>query len=224
MKRFTAVSVLLTALFAICTSRHIDFPGELLSSEEYSESGELSHIEAACLEKTGSHQAFEALEVTFAAVPDCFFKQTSRDEFINDLNRLKANASTRHEFFPKYCPEIRKILPCFEPPMNALSKCVDDDEAQTLHGTYKAMPEALDLLCENDGEVLFKEDGSLDICIGGTTSDSKSSNVTAVSQSGECGTLSQSQDCLQSKLVDECSGPSLLDVMDFWHDVLEVFE
>ncbi|XP_065084839.1 27 kDa hemolymph protein-like [Ochlerotatus camptorhynchus] len=235
MKRFTTVSLLLAGLIATCTGRNIEVGNNQLqgsSSEVSSETKESMHrIELACYEKTGSSQTFEAIGASFAFVPVCFFMKIDGVDFMNDLDRLNTNASTRHEFFPKYCPQIRNVLPCLDPPMNELSKCLDDDDTLILHGTYNAMPEALDLICENDGEILFQEGASLEVCMKNYYNYSEecgdlvsnSTNIMAVSKYGEaqCGELSQVRDCMQSKF-NECNGPRLMDVFDvFWSAVLK---
>lgn len=236
MKSFTTVVLLLVGLVSTCTAKNIDVgvdPARASSSsEESSEVKELvQQIETACYKKTGSSQTYQALSISIALVPMCFMMQIDGVDFMNGLHGLKANASTRHEFFPKFCPQIRNLLSCFDPPITELSKCLDDDDVLILQGTYNATPDALDLICKNDGEMLFQEGATLDVCVKNYSnySDecaglvSNSTNSMSVSKFGEaqCGELSQVRGCLEKKF-NECNGPRLMDVFDvFWRAVMK---
>lgn len=235
MNSFKTVSLVLAVLIATCTARTLDFNNNYVkdpssSSEEILEFDVLTRqLQATCYEKTGSNQAFTAMTDAFAAVPHCFLLQFDVINFADDLNWL--NASTRHEFFPKYCPQFRNALPCFDSPIIQISKCLDDDSALVLLAMLNAAPEALELICQNDGELLFSEGATYDVCMqnyanyagecASLVSDSKAFTAIAKYDETQCQELAKARDCMQGKL-NECNGPRLMDVLDvFWRAVMK---
>ncbi|XP_065084827.1 uncharacterized protein LOC135707030 [Ochlerotatus camptorhynchus] len=234
MNSLTTVFLLLAGLIATCTARilvvdnsyvRVSYP----SSSSSEESMDFVHdLEIGCYKKTGSDQAFEDMAASFAAFPLCFSMHVDMDNFANDLDRL--NASTRHEIFPKYCPQVRNALSCFDLPLKQLSKCLNDDDALILLATHNAVHEALHLICENDGEILFLEGATYNVCMENYSDYTvECSNVISdpeltmgISKYGEaqCIELSQIRDCMQNKF-NECNGPRLIDVFDvFWRALL----
>lgn len=159
-----------------------------------------------------------------AKVPFCVLSKMDLFGFTEDLEHL--NASTRHEFFPKYCPQIKRAIPCLDTPVQQLSQCLDADNALIVLATYNAAPQALDLVCENDGELLFLNDASYDECIRNYSNYSEEcanlvSNQTEqmeVAKYGEaqCEELAKVRECMQRNF-DECNGPRIMDVFDVFY-------
>ncbi|KXJ73107.1 hypothetical protein RP20_CCG016524 [Aedes albopictus] len=126
------------------------------SSEELSDFKEyITQIQTMCYEKTNSTETFQNLLVSMYGVPLCIQATVDLPTLMNDVSDL--DASTRHELFPKYCSQIRSALVCLDPPKEEFRKCLDPNDAVILDSVVNAMPEAIDLLCKNEGEILFSE-------------------------------------------------------------------
>lgn len=57
----------------------------------------------------------------------------------------------------RYCSQIRSALVCLDPPKEEFRKCLDANDAVILDGVVNAMPEAIDLICRNNGEILYSK-------------------------------------------------------------------
>lgn len=195
------------------------------SSEELSDFKEyITQIQTMCYEKTNSTETFQNLLVSMYGVPLCLQATVDLPSLMNDVSDL--DASTRHELFPKYCSQIRSALVCLDPPKEEFRKCLDPNDAVILDSVVNAMPEAIDLLCKNDGEILFKDDANYNVCMDKysnyatecATLVSNETDLMEVSKFGrpQCNELFNVRNCMEGKF-NECNGPQVMQVFDvFW--------
>ncbi|XP_035788743.1 27 kDa glycoprotein-like isoform X1 [Anopheles albimanus] len=76
------------------------------------------------------------------------------ESFKNDFDQL-TNA-TRTAFFTKYCSEARPLVSCFDGVLVSSRPCVKESGFKVIQAFYDSIPKALDLVCKNDGEIIFK--------------------------------------------------------------------
>ncbi|XP_062552755.1 uncharacterized protein LOC134217923 [Armigeres subalbatus] len=177
----------------------------------------LGHMQTACYANTGSDDTFKAIVSHFYGVPVCVLVNMDIYNLIEDLDGL--DNQTRNEFFPKYCPQMRSTLECIEPLLRDFRKCLPDEDALVLRAISHAMPEAIDLICDKNGEILFVEDANYTACIDSSSnyinecSDKISNATNAMNFQNQCSELVDFRTCLAEKLT-HCNGPRLMDVFD----------
>lgn len=195
------------------------------SSEEISDFKEaLTQIQTMCYERTNSTDAFESLLISTYGVPICIQATVDMPSLMADISNL--DASTRNEFFPKYCSQMRSALVCLDPPKDEFRKCLDANDAVILDSVVNALPDAIDLLCKNDGEILFKDNANYNVCMEKYSNYatecaalvSNETDLMEVSKFGrpQCGELFNVRTCMEGKF-NECNGPQVMEVFDvFW--------
>lgn len=110
-------------------------------------------LERQCLQRTGSTETFELLMAGFSFVPICFAAHLDLEGLIDDLEVL--NGTNRVEFFDTYCPQANESLQCVNPMLELFRKCWDGEELAFLDIMINLLPEALDLICKDHGEIFF---------------------------------------------------------------------
>lgn len=181
-------------------------------------------VEVQCLNKTGSNHTFEMIALNAAMLPLCVMSNLDLEAFPADLENL--NETTRHQFFPTYCPQVRETLSCLDPITTELRKCLDPEEIEVMEIVIQMIPEGLDLVCKNDGQIFFMEGTNFEECIDKFPQyvdkcADKMSNATDVmdlSNYGpqECDELHQVRDCFSEQLVD-CKATQLMDIFDLFY-------
>lgn len=202
------------------------------SSEEDSKdlTSYVKQVQKMCFEKTNSNDAFQAVMVAVYGVPQCIQGMVDVSTFVDNMRNL--NASTRHELFPKYCPQVRSALVCLNTPKEELRKCLDANDAVILDGMVNAMPDAVDLICKDDGEILYQDNANYNVCMR-KYSDyamecarlvSSETDLMEVSNFGQaqCDELANVRNCMEGKF-NECNGPRVMEVFDvFWRALIQV--
>lgn len=235
MRTFTTVICVVVSFIAVSTAKSL--PGEenridtsTSSSEESTDLKEyFVQIQTMCYEKTNSSEAFDALLASMYGVPDCIQGMVDLPSFMQDFGDL--SASTRNEMFPKYCSQIRSALVCLDPPKEEFRKCLDANDAVILDGVVNAMPEAIDLICRNNGEILYKDNANYHVCMSKYSSYaaecagmvSNETDFMEISKFGpsQCDELTNVRNCMGGKF-DECNGPQVMEVFDiFWRALIK---
>ncbi|XP_058448044.1 27 kDa hemolymph glycoprotein-like [Malaya genurostris] len=224
--RTQIVLTLLIALVTASIARLIPpTEKENSSSEESTELNEvLDEIRTACEKNSGSNKAFDELIAEASSVPFCFMEKFDVEGFSTDVDSV-SNA-TRKEFFTKYCPQLHDSLTCFNPTIDKFRACMDKDDSEGLDVFVNLLPEAIDLICRDDGEIFFVDDQNIIQCIekvGNYSTEclQKVSNATdtmSLSNYGakQCGELSDMRQCFEERFT-ECKAPRLLDVFDLFY-------
>uniref|UniRef100_A0A182KHE4 Secreted protein n=1 Tax=Anopheles christyi TaxID=43041 RepID=A0A182KHE4_9DIPT len=124
------------------------------SSEESAETGEMmKEIQEMCRNNSGSDEAFVTLMESAQTTFTCFVGAIDMDGFMSDLYTL--TNETRSTFFPRYCPQLRTAYKCTNKLVNDFRPCLEEDDFTIVQALSGILPDAVDLMCKNEGEILF---------------------------------------------------------------------
>ncbi|XP_058818474.1 27 kDa hemolymph protein-like isoform X2 [Topomyia yanbarensis] len=187
-------------------------------------SGFEDDIRATCWKKTGSHESFNEIQSILESVPGCVEEKMDVERFPNDTKSL--SMATRKKFFAKYCPQLQDSIVCFTPVIDKFRTCLEKNETQLLDIVVNVVPDAIRLICRNDGEIFFMNNRSFFPCfesMGDYANEclgriSKSTDAMDLSKYGakQCGEIAEMRECLGTKL-NECNAPRMLDVIDLFY-------
>ncbi|XP_035794896.1 uncharacterized protein LOC118468184 [Anopheles albimanus] len=129
-------------------------------------SGLTLKLQTQCKRNSGSNTAFWAVMVSVEKTALCLSKiQNLKQSFKNDFFDQLTNA-TRTAFFTKYCSEVRSALPCFDDLQDKLRACLKDQVLNVVKAVFNSLPETVDFICKNNGEIIFKmKDQSRQDCL-----------------------------------------------------------
>ncbi|KFB50697.1 AGAP006275-PA-like protein [Anopheles sinensis] len=150
------------------------------------------------------------------------------ENFVADIDSLSNR--TRKEFFTRYCPQMKRVTTCEVDLLEAAKRCLNKDSYIFNKAMVGFTPDVVDLVCKNDGEILFKPDAITSV---GCLDQMRSYLVQCMNQLGmeasswslpyltrtQCGTLSKLRQCVERKL-DVCKAPNLIAVYDLFEDAL----
>ncbi|XP_035788746.1 27 kDa glycoprotein-like [Anopheles albimanus] len=176
-----------------------------------------------CRNNTGSDDAFLVLMESFENVSRCVLK-FDVEGFKNDFDQL-TNA-TRTAFFTKYCSEARPLVSCFDGVLVSSRPCVKESGFKVIQAFYDSIPKTLDLVCKNDGEIIFKmkdetrkkcfaqEGKQISVCVNtyarsAIWNDDWNYELTQ----DKCSTLTSYRQCLMEPL-DACDLSDLISIYD----------
>ncbi|XP_050092221.1 27 kDa glycoprotein-like [Anopheles aquasalis] len=106
-----------------------------------------------CKKNTGSIFAFAAVMEAYANSTMCL-SQFDGQSFMMAVDQL--TDATRTAFFSKYCAEARTLFSCFDAVQASSRPCLNERDFNLLKGVTNSIPKALDLVCKNDGEIIYK--------------------------------------------------------------------
>ncbi|XP_053662182.1 27 kDa glycoprotein-like [Anopheles marshallii] len=225
--RTTILVLGVVALCAVTIASPLGKPADS-SSEESGETGEfMKELQEMCRNNSGSDMAFLQLLESFQTMMMCSVSAIDMEAFVTELDAL--SNETRTTFFPRYCPQLRTTYGCVESLVNDVRPCLEEDDYTIVKALVGILPDAVDLLCKNDGDILFKFDepkytecfekisDSFDECLTflNGTDDWDISHMTR----DQCGDLTGFRQCLQDKM-NICKAPDLISVYDLFHNTL----
>ncbi|XP_058061248.1 27 kDa hemolymph glycoprotein-like [Anopheles bellator] len=198
------------------------------SSEESEETKEaLREMQELCRNNSGSDQAYTNVveEVTKTMV--CFAK-FDFETFFEDFDQL--SNETRTTFFDNYCPKLRSAVACKNGLITAVRPCLDEDDFGIVEGLVGIIPDAVELLCKNNGEIVFKleDEDVLECAIKSMDQFMECGNaVMNMAESWElshltqeqCGVVTDLRKCFKEKLA-VCKAPDLISIYDLFHNAL----
>uniref|UniRef100_A0A2M4BX87 Putative secreted protein n=1 Tax=Anopheles marajoara TaxID=58244 RepID=A0A2M4BX87_9DIPT len=113
----------------------------------------LGEIREQCIKNTGSDAAFPEFMVSYQMAMKCI-ADFDTEKFKIDYGLL-TNA-TRGAFFSKYCPKGRTLVSCLSGSLMGMKPCAKVAAYKMADVLLHSIPEALELACHNDGEIVFK--------------------------------------------------------------------
>ncbi|EAA10882.2 AGAP006275-PA [Anopheles gambiae str. PEST] len=199
------------------------------SSEESAETGEImKELQELCRNNSGSDAAFVTLMESAQTTFTCFVGAIDLDAFMSDLYTL--SNETRSTFFPRYCPQLRTAYKCTDQLLNDFRPCLEEDDFTIVQALSGIIPDAVDLMCKNEGEILFKLEepkyadcvakigDNFNECINTFLNGTDDWDISHLNQD-QCNTLTGFRQCVESKL-SICKAPELISVYDLFHNTL----
>ncbi|XP_049299365.1 27 kDa hemolymph protein-like isoform X2 [Anopheles funestus] len=223
-------NILLLGVVALCAVTIASPLGKAAdsSSEESGEAGEfVKELQELCRNNSGSDAAFLELMESFQSTMMCTVAAIDLEGLMSEVDAL--SNETRTTFFPRYCPQLRTAYNCIDKLVNDFRPCLEEDDFTIVKALAGILPDAVELMCKNDGEILFKFDepkytecfekvsDSFDECLTflNGTDDWDISSMTR----DQCSQLSGFRQCLQDKM-NICKAPDLINVYDLFHNTL----
>uniref|UniRef100_A0A182PK01 Secreted protein n=1 Tax=Anopheles epiroticus TaxID=199890 RepID=A0A182PK01_9DIPT len=199
------------------------------SSEESMEVGEImKELQELCRNNSGSDDAFMRLMDSAQTSVTCFGGAIDFDGFISDLYIL--TNETRGTFFPRYCPQLRTANKCTEKLLSDMRPCLEDDDYTIVQALAGIIPDAVELMCENEGELLFKLEepkytdciakigDNFDECFNTFLNGTDDWDISHLTRE-QCNTVTGFRQCIQDKL-NICKAADLIKVYDLFHNTL----
>uniref|UniRef100_A0A182LXL6 Uncharacterized protein n=1 Tax=Anopheles culicifacies TaxID=139723 RepID=A0A182LXL6_9DIPT len=198
------------------------------SSEESAEIGEVvKELQELCRNNSGSDAAFENLKQSGQNAMMCAVTAIDLEALMTDVDAL--SNETRTTFFPRYCPQMRTAYSCLNKLVDDFRPCLEEDDYTIVSAIAGILPDAVELICKNDGEIMYKfhepkytecldkVSDSFDECLVffNNTDDWDISHLTR----DQCGQLTGFRQCLQNKL-NICKAPDLIEVFDLFYNTL----
>ncbi|XP_049546573.1 27 kDa glycoprotein-like [Anopheles darlingi] len=176
-----------------------------------------------CRNNTGSDDAFMALMQSFENVSRCVLK-FDVESFKTDFEQL-TNA-TRTAFFTKYCSEARPLISCLDGVLVSSRPCLMESGFKIIKVFFESIPEALDLMCKNDGEIIFRmkdetrkkcfaqKGDQLQACVNTFTNSTIWNDDWNIELTPEkCSTLASYRECLKDQM-DACDLSDIISLYD----------
>lgn len=198
------------------------------SSQESSEEDVMQEIGEMCRNNSGSDEAFRKLSEAMQKSMMCAMSAIDVDNLVSDIDTLSKD--TRSTFFPRYCPQLRTASSCLKDVVGAAKPCLEDDDFVIVDALSGIIPDAIELICKNDGDILFKMDDpkykecidklgdTMMECITPFAAETDNWDISHLTQD-QCGTLFGFRQCVQRKL-NVCKAPDLISVYDLFHNTL----
>ncbi|XP_058125887.1 27 kDa glycoprotein-like isoform X1 [Anopheles coustani] len=188
----------------------------------------MHEMRVKCRYNTGSDEAYITLVKAMRSAIKCVKTSVDLENFMSDVDTI-SNA-TRNTFFPKYCPQLKRAGPCLGDVVKATRPCMNDIIFKNVRAVASMYPDAVDLVCKTDGEIIFKlAEPKYKECV-----EKLSDNVNECSvpfavlrenwdisnlTETQMGTFSGLRQCMEDKLND-CEAPDLIGVYDMFHSTL----
>lgn len=217
--------VLITVAVLVCVAAVGGYPLAVDSSQSQETTELLESLHKQCFQSTGSTETYEELVVGFAFLPICFADHLDLDGIAGDLGEL--DKTNRVQFFDTYCPQVNQSLQCIQPVMVQLRKCFAGEELEVMDILINMVPEAVNLICKDHGEIFFRLDApEYEKCMPNFETyalecSAKISNETEaldLSKFGEeqCHELKDFRACIADKL-EICKAPGIIDLFDLFY-------
>lgn len=224
--RLVLVVTLAVAVCAASSASGSPFSLDGSASDETMEVVE--SLERQCLQQTGSSETFEKLAAGFSFAPMCFAGHLNLDGLISGIWVLEE--PNRVEFFDTYCPQLNQSLQCVYPLFDLLRKCWAGEELAILDIVINMVPEALNLICKDHGEIFFRLDGpEYNKCFekfeayteecSGKISNSTEALYLSKLDPEQCRELEDFHGCVEDKL-EICKAPGIIDLVDVFYKPL----
>uniref|UniRef100_A0A2M4BXN6 Putative secreted protein n=1 Tax=Anopheles marajoara TaxID=58244 RepID=A0A2M4BXN6_9DIPT len=214
-------------LFFVGLSLLVVCDGSALSSEssdsnEYEVVGILGEIRKQCKSNTGSNAAFSVVMESVEQAMECV-SHFDAENFVIDFDEL-TNA-TRGAFFAKYCPKVRSLVSCHDGMLVAVRPCLKKGTFNIVQALFDSIPEALDLACENDGEIVFKlkdqqrlecmgqKESQMKVCANALTNNLNGEWEDSKLTQEQCSMLTNFRQCLKDQL-DLCDLSDFISIYD----------
>ncbi|XP_055608425.1 27 kDa hemolymph glycoprotein-like [Uranotaenia lowii] len=223
-----------TSIYLICLFGLLSFALSKSIFDSSSESSEssgdgveqwLGELQSMCLNKTGSNETMTMIIAQVGMLPFCMNFQVDLEALSKDVDTLTADLAVRKPFFEKYCPQVQSALGCLDPVVHELRKCMDPEEAELVDILINMIPEGLNLICKNDGAILFSEEGFskcedkameyIGECLELISNTTEALDISDYDKK-ECDDLAATRGCLATKL-NECEGSSWMDIIDLFY-------
>ncbi|XP_019536532.2 uncharacterized protein LOC109407823 isoform X1 [Aedes albopictus] len=218
--------ILVTLAVAIYAASAVDGSPTSSSSEETMEV--IESLERQCLQRTGSSETFEKLVAGFTFAPMCFAGHLDLDGLISGFDEL--NDSNRVQYFDTYCPQLNQSLQCVNPLFDLLRKCWDGEELAIWDIMFNMVPEALNLICKDHGEIFFRldrpeysmcvtrfEDYAVE-CAGKISNSTETMHLSKLNEE-QCYELREFRSCVAQKL-DICKASGIIELADVFYKPL----
>ncbi|XP_049542590.1 27 kDa hemolymph protein-like [Anopheles darlingi] len=142
------------SLLVVCNGSSLSRePSEASDLDTSGLSGFAKRLFKECKKNTGAYDAFAAVMEAYHNSTICLTKFDAQS-FMVDLNQL--STETRTGFFSKYCSEARSLISCFDGVQASWRPCLQERDFNIMKGVVNSIPKALDFVCQNDGEIVFK--------------------------------------------------------------------
>nr|ABF18223.1 hemolymph protein-like protein [Aedes aegypti] len=216
--------VVATLAVAICATASVN--GFAISDSASDEGQEvIESLERQCLQLTGSTETFEKLVAGFSFAPMCFAGHLDLEGLAADI--IELNDSNRAKFFGTYCPQMNESLQCINPLFELLRTCWDGEDLAIMDIMYNMIPEALNLMCKDHGEIFFRLEGpEYNKCVekfddytaecSGKISNSTETMYLSKLDEGQCRELGDFRGCIAEKL-QICKAPGIIDLIDIFY-------
>uniref|UniRef100_A0A2M3YWB0 Putative secreted protein n=1 Tax=Anopheles nuneztovari TaxID=30067 RepID=A0A2M3YWB0_9DIPT len=214
------------SLFVVCDGSPIGASSESNESNEVDEF--LTEMREMCKNNTGSDAAFPNFMQSVEKGMMCA-ASFDADNFMVDLDKL-TNA-TRSAFFSNYCPKLRTVAACKDGILTGMKPCLESDDYNIVESLAGIIPDAVELICKNDGSIIFQmEDETRLECIA-TKIDELTVCATSVASTWnddsdiseltpeQCSGLINFRQCIKEKL-DSCQMSEILGIYDLFHNAL----
>uniref|UniRef100_A0A2M3Z5T2 Secreted protein n=1 Tax=Anopheles braziliensis TaxID=58242 RepID=A0A2M3Z5T2_9DIPT len=214
------------SLLVVCDGSPIGTSSDSNESNEVDEF--LTEMREMCKNNTGSDEAFPNFMQSVEQAMMCAAR-FDVDNFMSDLDKL-TNA-TRKAFFSNYCPKLRTVASCKDGILAGMKPCLESDDYNIVDALATIIPEAVELICKNDGSIIFQmEDETRLECIG-TKVDELTVCATSVASSwnddsdiseltpDQCSALINFRQCVKGNL-DDCQMSEVLGIYDLFHNAL----
>uniref|UniRef100_A0A087YUA3 Uncharacterized protein n=2 Tax=Anopheles darlingi TaxID=43151 RepID=A0A087YUA3_ANODA len=182
----------------------------------------LQEIRAQCIKNTGSDADFPKFMASVELAVVCL-ADFDTEKLKIDFNEL-TNA-TRATFFPKYCDKLRSFGSCINISLIYMQPCLKSSAFQIAKALIDSIPEASNLACKNDGEIIFqlkdeerkecimqKED-EISACFNTFKTDMNGIIDFAELKQDQCGPLANFRECLKD-ILDHCDLSDIVSVYD----------
>lgn len=219
--------ILVTLAVAIYGASSVDgLPSSIDSSSSEETTMELiGSLERQCLERTGSPETFEKLVAGFTFAPMCFAGHLDLDGLISGFDGL--DDSNRVQYFDTYCPQLNQSLQCVNPLFDLLRKCWDGEELAVWDTMFNIVPEALNLICKDHGEIFFRLDSpEYEKCVAsfedyavecsGKISNSTETMYLSRLNKEQCYELREFRNCVAEKL-NICKASAIIELTDVFY-------
>uniref|UniRef100_A0A2M4BYK4 Putative secreted protein n=1 Tax=Anopheles marajoara TaxID=58244 RepID=A0A2M4BYK4_9DIPT len=214
------------SLLVVCNGSPIGPSSESNESNEVDEF--LTEMREMCKNNTGSDDAFPAFMQSVQQGMMCA-AGFDADNFMVDLDKL-TNA-TRSAFFSNYCPKLRTVASCKDGVLAGMKPCLESDDYNIVEALAGIIPDAVELICKNDGSIIFQmEDETRLECIA-TKVDELTACATSVASTwnddsdiseltpDQCSALINFRQCIKQNL-DTCQMSEILGIYDLFHNAL----
>ncbi|XP_053690303.1 uncharacterized protein LOC128738874 [Sabethes cyaneus] len=200
--------------------------GELYSPQESAAIEQLrKKFEEACIRNSGSNVTYAEVMEAVALIPRCLSGKINLENIIAGWMALSND--TREEFFSEHCPVIRSsVVECLKPVESVALQCIEPGGQRVESPDFPVyiLPQALDLVCENHGEILFANKSEspnecfsnyytyIKSCMKNFVSDTNAKLRKNYSET-ECRVLIDSRECVAEKL-GSCGNRDLIRIFD----------
>uniref|UniRef100_A0A8D8BSK7 27 kDa hemolymph glycoprotein n=1 Tax=Culex pipiens TaxID=7175 RepID=A0A8D8BSK7_CULPI len=130
------------------------------------------------------------------------------------------------EFGFRYCPQVKNSMRCITQVTDMVRKCVEPERIALYDTFVSTIPQAVDLICKNDGELIFVDGPNfkecskklpryLDDCSSNIASFADTMDLAAYGEY-QCTELDKVRQCYKKELAD-CRVPRMIELFDLFY-------